>query len=58
MEETKQELAELQQQLDTFVVQDCLVYSRVVGYFQPTIQWNAGKIQEWEERKKYIINHE
>lgn len=28
-----------------------LVYSRVVGYFQPVDQWNAGKRAEFKERK-------
>ena len=28
----------------------CEVYSRVVGYFRPVRQWNAGKRQEFAER--------
>ena len=51
-------LEELQQQLDNFVVHKPLIFSRVVGYFQPIQQWNDGKIQEWKERKKYIIKHD
>lgn len=31
----------------------CEVYSRVVGYLRPVQQWNAGKIQEFGERKEY-----
>lgn len=27
------------------------VYSRVVGYYRPVIQWNRGKQQEFYERK-------
>jgi len=29
----------------------CEVYSRVVGYFRPVSNWNAGKQQEFNERK-------
>jgi len=28
----------------------CDVYSRVVGYYQPVSQWNAGKQEEEKER--------
>jgi len=31
----------------------CEVYSRIVGYLRPVRNWNAGKIQEWKERKTY-----
>lgn len=31
----------------------CEVYSRVVGYLRPVSQWNAGKQQEFEDRKTY-----
>ena len=27
------------------------VYSRVAGYFRPVNQWNAGKREEFKERK-------
>ncbi len=33
--------------------QPCEVYSRVCGYLRPVGQWNAGKQQEYRERKKY-----
>lgn len=29
----------------------CEVYSRVVGYFRPVANWNAGKQIEFAERK-------
>ena len=29
----------------------CEIYSRVVGYFRPVSLWNAGKQQEFKERK-------
>jgi len=31
----------------------CEVYSRVVGYLRPVSQWNAGKQQEFKDRKTY-----
>ncbi|MBI5700393.1 hypothetical protein HZC34_00895 [Candidatus Saganbacteria bacterium] len=29
------------------------VYSRVVGYFRPVQNWNAGKKEEFKNRKTY-----
>ena len=29
------------------------VYSRVCGYHRPVSNWNRGKRQEFEDRKKY-----
>ena len=34
----------------------CEVYSRIVGYLRPVQQWNAGKRQEYYERKEYKIS--
>jgi ribonucleoside-triphosphate reductase len=31
----------------------CEVYSRVVGYLRPVVQWNEGKQAEWKERKTF-----
>lgn len=33
-----------------------MIYSRVVGYFQPTNQWNKGKKEEFSERKPYSLD--
>lgn len=30
-------------------------YSRVVGYLRPISTWNPGKIQEYQDRKEFII---
>ena len=32
------------------------VYSRITGYYRPVQNWNAGKTQEFKERKTYNIN--
>lgn len=31
------------------------VYSRIVGYIRPITQWNAGKSQEYQDRKEFIV---
>ncbi len=34
----------------------CEVFSRIVGYLRPIIQWNEGKQAEWDDRKVFEIN--
>ena len=34
---------------------DTEVYSRITGYYRPVKNWNAGKIQEFKDRKTYSI---
>jgi anaerobic ribonucleoside-triphosphate reductase len=29
------------------------IYSRITGYYRPVSNWNAGKLQEYEDRKAY-----
>lgn len=31
------------------------VYSRIVGYLRPTRTWNAGKRQEYADRKEFHL---
>ncbi len=31
----------------------CEIYSRVVGYIRPVKQWNAGKVEEYKERRVF-----
>lgn len=33
----------------------CEVWSRVVGYYRPTSQWNRGKKEEFEQRKNFKV---
>jgi ribonucleoside-triphosphate reductase len=33
------------------------VYSRITGYYRPVQNWNDGKLQEFENRKLYDIEH-
>lgn len=35
------------------IEQPCEIYSRIVGYIRPVQQFNAGKQQEFKERKEY-----
>lgn len=37
------------------LVMPVVCYSRVVGYLSPVNHWNAGKAQEWQERRVYDI---
>ena len=36
--------------------QECIVYSRVVGWLTPVRNWNKGKQSEFCERKTFDIN--
>ena len=46
-------IRELEEQLQEVKGTECEVYSRVVGYFRPTKQWNEGKVEEFKERETY-----
>ena len=35
--------------------QDTDVYSRVVGYLRPVGGWNKGKIEEFKQRKEFVV---
>ena len=34
------------------------VYSRITGYYRPVRNWNAGKTEEYKERKVYAIDEQ
>ncbi len=36
--------------------QACEVWSRVVGYYRPTNNWNKGKQQEFAARKTFCVS--
>lgn len=38
--------------------QECVVYSRVVGYFAPVKNWNKAKKSEFNDREEFVINEE
>lgn len=31
----------------------CEVFSRVVGYYRPTMNWNRGKLEEFKDRQEF-----
>ena len=33
----------------------CEVYSRIVGYLRPIQQWNKGKLEEFKQRKEFVV---
>lgn len=49
MERVKAELAECRGT-------ECEVYARIVGYYRSVKQWNAGKREEFGERKVFVEN--
>lgn len=46
-------ISKTEEDLKNKVVYQCEVYSRVVGYYRPVVQWNAGKQEEWKFRAKF-----
>ncbi len=40
------------------IKQPCEVYSRIIGYFRPVLQWNKGKRAEYDQRKTFNIDKE
>ena len=48
-------IRELEEQLQNVKGTECEVYSRVVGFFSNTKQWNNGKQEEFKDRVTYDI---
>jgi ribonucleoside-triphosphate reductase len=38
--------------------QECIVYSRVVGWLTPVKNWNKGKKAEFNDRKTFNVSEE
>lgn len=38
---------------DEICGKECQVYSRIVGYYRPVSNWNAGKREEFKLRKTF-----
>jgi len=34
----------------------CEIFSRICGYYRPTMNWNDGKISEKRDRKVFVVN--
>lgn len=41
--------------IQTEVKIPCEVYSRIVGYLRPVQNWNAGKQEEFKDRKTFLV---
>jgi len=54
-EDILKRIEELEEELKNVKGTRCEVYARVVGFFRPTMDWNAGKQEEFKERKMYDI---
>ncbi len=37
--------------------QKCEIYSRIVGYIRPVIQWNKGQVSMFKDRKLFVLNN-
>ena len=55
LESINAEIATLQKQHDEVVGTETEVYSRIVGYYRSSKNWNTGKAEEFEERKVYDV---
>lgn len=33
----------------------CEIFSRIVGYLRPVMQWNPGKVAEFAKRQEYKV---
>lgn len=49
----EQQIADKKKELESVKGTECEVWTRIVGYYRPVDQWNAGKTAELKERKKY-----
>ncbi len=54
-EKILEEIKKLEKEKEAVSGTRCEVYSRVVGYFRPTENWNDGKKEEFSERKGFVI---
>ena len=45
-----EKIADLESRLEHVKGRQCEVYARIVGYYRPVRNWNAGKRQEYSER--------
>ena len=44
-------IAYLEKQLQDVHGRPCEVYARIVGYYRPVRNWNAGKAEEYKQRR-------
>jgi anaerobic ribonucleoside-triphosphate reductase len=58
LETIDEQLKILQQQFIDCMGTVCEVFSRIVGYYRATKNWNTGKAQEFKERTTFTMPEE
>ena len=53
VEEIGAEIAQVKDELACVKGTECGVYARITGYYRPLRNWNAGKKEEYRQRKVY-----
>ena len=53
VEEIGAEMAQVKDELAGVKGTECGVYARITGYYRPVRNWNAGKREEYRQRKVY-----
>jgi isocitrate dehydrogenase kinase/phosphatase len=48
-------IGQLTDKLNNTIGTVCEVYSRIVGYYRNTANWNIGKSEEFKERVPFIV---
>ena len=56
IEKIDSEIKKLEKYLNSIRGTDCVVYSRIVGFYMPVNTLNMAKKEEFEERKTYHIS--
>jgi anaerobic ribonucleoside-triphosphate reductase len=48
-------IEDLKKELENVRGTECGVFQRVTGYYRATRNWNAGKAEEYGQRKEFIV---
>jgi anaerobic ribonucleoside-triphosphate reductase len=57
-EEIDTQIAALKKDLETVKGCECEIYQRIVGYMRNVKNWNAGKAEEYKDRKLFVVPQE
>lgn len=52
-QEIDKKIVSLKEELDNVKGGPCEMYSRIVGFYRSVRNWNAGKQEEYKNRKEY-----
>lgn len=56
VEEIDAEIGQVKKELEECKGSNCEVYTRIVGYYRALRNWNAGKREEYKERKVFAAD--